>query len=139
MKHDPLYLATLIGSRICYDLLSLIGKKKDGLELLQLCSQKSSGSQIYLIEESTDFAIGRVKIFSIAFGMGSAQAELYPYGARNMLLPLFNGSRVFLSWPIEMKITQIEAQAIFVSILIFEMSMPLGGDINIGMKRTKPL
>ena len=97
MKHDPLHLATLIGSRICHDLVSPIGAIKNGLELLHLSSEKSNGPEICLIEESTDNAIGRVNFFRIAFGMGSAQADLSPDKARKILSPLFNGSRVYVS------------------------------------------
>ena len=60
MKHDPLHLATLIGSRICHDLVSPIGAIKNGLELLHLSSEKSNGPEICPIEKSTDNAIGRV-------------------------------------------------------------------------------
>ena len=139
MKHDPLHLATLIGSRICHDLASPIGAVKNGLELLHLSSENSSGPEICLIEESSDNAIGQVNFFRIAFGMGSKHAELSPERAGNILSPLFNGSRVSLSWSIETNITRIEAQAIFLSILCLETAMPLGGEIHIGRQRDKTL
>lgn len=139
MKHDPLHLATLIGSRICHDLVSPIGAIKNGLELLHLSSEKSNGPEICLIEESTDNAIGRVNFFRIAFGMGSAQADLSPDKARKILFPLFNGSRVYVSWCIETSIKRIEAQAIFLSIMCLETSMPLGGEIHIGRQKDKTL
>ena len=139
MKHDPLHLATLIGSRICHDLVSPIGAIKNGLELLHLSSEKSNGPEICLIEESTDNAIGRVNFFRIAFGMGSAQADLSPDKARKILFPLFNGSRVYVRWCIETSIKRIEAQAIFLSIMCLETSMPLGGEIHIGRQKDKAL
>ena len=97
MKHDPVYLATLIGSRICHDLISPIGAIKNGLELLHLSSKTSSGPEICLIEESSNNAISRINFFRIAFGMGSKHAELSPDKAQNILLPLFNGSRVVVN------------------------------------------
>ena len=139
MKHDPLQLATLIGSRICHDLASPIGAVKNGLELLHLSSENSRGPEISLIEESSDNAIGQINFFRIAFGMGSKHAELSPDRARNILSPLFNGSRVVLSWSIETNITRIEAQAIFLSILCLETVMPLGGEIHIGRQKDKTL
>ena len=139
MKHDPLQLATLIGSRICHDLASPIGAVKNGLELLHLSSENSTGPKICLIEESSDNAIGRINFFRVAFGMGRKHAELSPDRARNILSPLFNGSRVSLSWSIETNITRIEAQAIFLSILCLETAMPLGGEIHIGRQRDKTL
>jgi len=139
MKHDPVYLATLIGSRICHDLISPIGAIKNGLELLHLCSENSSGPEICLIEESSNNAIGRVNFFRIAFGMGSEHAELSPDRARNILSPLFNGSRVFLSWSIETSIKRNEAQAIFLSILCLETAMPLGGEIHISTEKDQTL
>ena len=53
--------------------------------------------------------------------------------------PLFNGSRVVLSWYIETNITRIEAQAIFLSILCLETTMPFGGEIHIGSEKDKTL
>lgn len=139
MKHDPVYLATLIGSRICHDLISPIGAIKNGLELLHLSSETSSGPEICLIEESSNNAISRINFFRIAFGMGSKHAELSPDKAQNILLPLFNGSRVVVNWSIETSITRIEAQAIFLSILCLETAMPLGGKIHIGRQKDKTL
>lgn len=137
MKHDPLHLATLIGSRICHDLASPIGAVKNGLELLHSSSENSSGPEICLIEESSDNAIGQVNFFRITFGMGSKHAELSPDRARNILSPLFNGSIVVLSWSIETNFTRIEAQAIFLSILCLETAMPRGGEIHIGRQKDK--
>ncbi|MDA7550313.1 histidine phosphotransferase family protein [Rhodobacteraceae bacterium] len=137
MKHDPLQLATLIGSRICHDLASPICAVKNGLELLHLSSENSRGPEISLIEESSDNAIGQINFFRIAFGMGSKHAELSPDRARNILSPLFNGSRVVLSWSIETNITRIEAQAIFLSILCLETAMSLGGEIHLGRQKDK--
>ena len=139
MKHDPVYLATLIGSRICHDLISPIGAIKNGLELLHLSSETSSGPEICLIEESSNNAISRINFFHIAFGMGRKHAELSPDKAQNILLPLLNGSRVVVNWSIETSITRIEAQAIFLSILCLETAMPLGGEIHIGRQKDKAL
>ena len=137
MKRDSVYLATLIGSRICHDPISPIGAIKNGLELLHLSSETSSGPEICLIEESSNNAISRINFFRIAFGMGSKHAELFPDKAQNILLPLLNGSRVVVNWSIETSITRIEAQAIFLSILCLETAMPLGGEIHIGRQKDK--
>ncbi|MGB1153114.1 MAG: histidine phosphotransferase family protein [Paracoccaceae bacterium] len=52
---------------------------------------------------------------------------------------MFNGSRVYVSWCIETSIKRIEAQAIFLSIMCLETSMPLGGEIHIGRQKDKTL
>ena len=86
MKHDPLHLATLIGSRICHDLASPIGAVKNGLELLHLSSENSTGPEICLIEESSDNAIGRVNFFRIAFGMGGPVGKVSGHHYDDLIL-----------------------------------------------------
>ena len=59
--------ATLIGSRICHDLISPIGAINNGIELIEMGSTAST-PEMTLISESVVNASARIRYFRIAFG-----------------------------------------------------------------------
>ncbi len=63
MSHTHSNLATLIGSRICHDLISPIGAIHNGLELLELSGGMSQTPEMQLIVESCANARARVTFF----------------------------------------------------------------------------
>ena len=79
------------------------------------------------------------KFFPHCLWHGQCAGGPFPYKARKIIFPLFNGSRVYVSWCIETSIKRMEAQAIFLSIMCLETSMPLGGEIHIGRQKDKTL
>ena len=65
-------LASLIGSRICHDLISPIGAICNGLELMQLDGRPIS-PEMTLISESVNHANARIRFLRVAFGMAGDQ------------------------------------------------------------------
>ena len=65
-------LATLVGSRICHDLISPIGAISNGLELLDLAGS-FKGPEHDLIAESVASANARIRFFRIAYGAAGEQ------------------------------------------------------------------
>ena len=65
MQQTNASLATLIGSRICHDLISPIGAINNGLELLELTGG-AQGPEMDLISNSVEHAEARIKFFRIA-------------------------------------------------------------------------
>jgi histidine phosphotransferase ChpT len=60
-------LTSLIGSRICHDLISPLGAIGNGVELLAM-SEVAKGPEMSLIAESVENANARIRFFRVAFG-----------------------------------------------------------------------
>lgn len=94
--NQPADLGSLIGSRICHDLISPIGAINNGLELLAM-SGDAEGPEIGLIGESVGSASARIRFFRIAFGtagdqmVGSAEVAA-------ILRDLYAPSRIDIVW-----------------------------------------
>jgi histidine phosphotransferase ChpT len=71
MAQNDLDLAALVSSRICHDLLSLIGAINNGLELLNMSGASPIGPEMQLICDSVKSASARIRFFRIAFGAAS--------------------------------------------------------------------
>ncbi|MGB2202346.1 MAG: hypothetical protein ACPH5G_13525, partial [Pseudooceanicola atlanticus] len=68
-------IATLIGSRICHDLISPIGAIQNGIELLTM--EGKTGPEVALIEDSVRNASAR----TLALTLGAFPALLMPLPA----------------------------------------------------------
>ena len=65
-------LSSLVGSRICHDLISPIGAIGNGVELLQM-APRDSAAELDLITDSVDNAAARIRFFRVAFGAAGDQ------------------------------------------------------------------
>ena len=59
-------IPSLIGSRICHDLISPLGAVSNGVELMSLTT--SDSEELSLIGDSITSANARIRLFRIAFG-----------------------------------------------------------------------
>ena len=75
MTHTPLSLATLVGSRICHDLISPVGAIGNGVELIAMGGPINT-PELTLISDSVANASARIKFFRIAFGVASPEQTL---------------------------------------------------------------
>jgi histidine phosphotransferase ChpT len=67
MSLSPRDLTSLIGSRICHDLISPLGAIGNGVELLAM-SGTAPGPEMDLISQSVENANARIRFFRVAFG-----------------------------------------------------------------------
>ncbi|MGJ8629370.1 MAG: histidine phosphotransferase family protein [Sulfitobacter sp.] len=119
-------LATLIGSRICHDLISPIGAINNGLELLSMADNPPAGAEMDLIGTSVGNASARIRFFRIAFGAAGQQlvgrAEI-----TSILRDLFHGSRLSLDWAPMDPQPRASVRLAFLAIQCLETAMPYGG------------
>jgi len=78
--------ASLLGSRLCHDLISPLGAISNGVELLTM-SGVANSPELTLIEEAVASANARVKFFRVALG-GSTGSQML---ARSEILKLIDG------------------------------------------------
>ncbi|MGJ8616238.1 MAG: histidine phosphotransferase family protein [Sulfitobacter sp.] len=126
MGKDNMNLATLIGSRICHDLISPIGAINNGLELLGMADNAPAGPEMELIGTSVGNASARIRFFRIAFGAAGQQmvgrAEI-----SSILRDLYQGGRLTIVWQPEEPQPRADVRLAFLAVLCLETAMPYGG------------
>lgn len=121
-------LISLVGSRICHDLISPLGAIHNGMELLELTGIPES-PEMQMINQSVHDANTRIKFFRIAFGAARAGQMV---AARDVAEILETGSeerRVKVDWQIEGDAERVDVKAAFLLISCLESVMPWGGQV----------
>ena len=129
MSHTHSNLATLIGSRICHDLISPIGAIHNGLELLELSGGMSQTPEMQLIVESCANARARVTFFQLAFGMSQGAQTVSHRMLSDMVTPVFS-DRIKVKFSDHGPIDRSRAQAVLLALLCIESALPRGGIID---------
>lgn len=129
MAHHNPDLATLIGSRICHDLISPIGAISNGLELIEMGGAAQS-PEFALINDSAAHASGRIQFFRIAFGEASPQQMTGASEMADIARGVYNGTHN-IAWALTEALPRPRAQALFLGLLCIEQAVPRGGTIGI--------
>ncbi len=130
MHHDSAHLATLIGSRICHDLISPIGAIGNGLELLALGGSTGLGPEYELINDSCNNATARIRFFRVAFGTSSDTQRLGRAEILAILKDVGQGARLRTQWRPAGDQARREVQLAFLAMLCFESALPHGGTVT---------
>ena len=124
-------LPTLIGSRICHDLISPIGAINNGLELLQMAGTGAApGPELALIGQSVESASARIRFFRIAFGAAGDQT-MGQNEVTSILRDLYADSRVEIDWQITAPQSRNCVRMAFLALLCVETALHHGGRITI--------
>ncbi|MEP1768274.1 MAG: histidine phosphotransferase family protein [Sulfitobacter sp.] len=126
---QDLDFATLIGSRICHDLISPIGAINNGIELLEM-STSSAGPEMSLISESVSNASARIRFFRIAFGAAGGESIGRPEVV-SILNDVYTGSRMSVAWGPLQGIPRRIVRLSFLAVMCLETAMPYGGRVEI--------
>lgn len=127
-KHSK--IATLIGSRICHDLISPLGAISNGLELLELSGQPKS-LEMDLINESVKTANAKLRLLRLAFGAPDPDAQISAQEIKNTLRDNYSDPRLFVSGNFDSPIPKDDAKLVFLLLLCFEKIAPYGGEISV--------
>jgi histidine phosphotransferase ChpT len=129
MSQSNVNLASLIGSRICHDLISPVGAITNGIELLEM-SGAMGGPELALISDSVNNAGARIRFFRIAYGMASDQM-LGRMEVTSVLKDISEGGRLGFDWRPEGAIPRAEVRLAFLALQCCETAMPYGGMITV--------
>ncbi|MCA0921624.1 histidine phosphotransferase family protein [Pseudooceanicola nanhaiensis] len=125
-------LASLIGSRICHDLISPIGAIQNGVELLSLDSAASvSGPEMSLISDSVNHASARIRFLRVAFGVAGSDQQMSASEIASILDAISAGARVTFDWTLTEAAPRSEVQLVFLALQCFESAMPHGGTVTV--------
>lgn len=130
MTNSTLSLATLVGSRICHDLISPVGAIGNGIELIAMGGPIDT-PELALISESVNNASARIKFFRIAFGLASPEQTLGAPTVSAIVADAYSEGRHKAEWGVEGDISRAEVQAAFLALLCIETALPRGGHISI--------
>ena len=122
-------LASLIGSRICHDLISPIGAITNGLELMEL-SGTAQGPEMDLIGDSVASAGARIRFFRIAYGAAGEQM-LGRTEVAAVLRDISRASRVEINWQPTDPHPRALVRLAFLALQCCETAMPYGGTVRI--------
>ncbi|MEX0338830.1 MAG: histidine phosphotransferase family protein, partial [Arenibacterium sp.] len=129
MSDSTVNLATLIGSRICHDLISPVGAITNGLELLEM-SGSMDGPELELISDSVQNAGARIRFFRIAYGMASDQM-LGRLEVTSVLKDISAGGRLRFDWRPDAPHPRALVRLAFLALQCCETAMPYGGGVRI--------
>ena len=123
-------LASLVGSRICHDLISPIGAISNGLELLMVDGSQG-GPEMVLISESVANANARIRFFRVAFGIAQDEQRIGRAEVHSILSDVTRGGRLQIDWQSDADLSRVEVKIGFLLIQCLESAMAYGGRITV--------
>ncbi|KPP91114.1 MAG: histidine phosphotransferase ChpT [Rhodobacteraceae bacterium HLUCCA08] len=122
-------LLSLLGSRICHDLVNPLGAIGNGVELLQMTGAR--GPELELVEGAVAAAQARLRFFRIAFGAAAPDQNVAEAELRAILADMTRDSRLRVDWQAGGDIPRPEARLAFLAILCAESALPRGGTLTV--------
>ncbi|MEM9845927.1 MAG: histidine phosphotransferase family protein [Pseudomonadota bacterium] len=135
MQSDPYSLATLIGSRICHDLISPLGAVSNGLELLLLSGTEAS-PELALVAQSVANANARIRFFRLAFGIASADQMIGAEEINSILKDVYTDGRITAETFPSGSFPRAEVRAVMLALLCAEQAVPYGGTLAVTQDET---
>lgn len=123
-------LTSLVGTRICHDLVNPLGAISNGVELMTLSGVQRS-PELDLIEESIQSANARIRFFRIAYGSGDEDQFLGRPEITTTLQAAARSGRISYSWGPTGDQTRGRVRTAFLLLQCLESAMPVGGIITV--------
>lgn len=130
MTQTDANISTLVGSRICHDLISPLGAIANGIELMSMSGMAQS-PEIALIAESIECANARVRFFRIAYGTTATEQRIGRAEIVSILTDMSKGARLSYDWSPSSDILRQDVRLLFLLCQCLESAMPYGGVIRI--------
>lgn len=127
---NEMELNSLVGSRICHDLISPLGAIGNGVELLSM-SGVGAAPEMSLITESVESANARIRFFRIAYGAANLDSRIGQAELKGVLSDLYRGNRLNVDWRIGEDVPRAEAKLAFLLLQCMESAFPWGGKIQV--------
>ncbi|KIT17789.1 histidine phosphotransferase family protein [Jannaschia aquimarina] len=122
-------LTTLLGSRLCHDLVSPVGAVGNGLELLEMMHGPSE--ELALVRASVDAALARIRFFRFAFG-AAPDGQAVP--AREMVQvvqAMYRDTKMDVIWTDIDDRPRKEIRIACLALCCVEVAVPWGGKVEL--------
>ena len=123
-------IASLIGSRICHDLISPVGAISNGLELLELSGMPKS-PELSLVAESAGSASARIRFFRLVFGDPVEGQLVGGQSVADLLSEVYQPGRITVNWHASGEYPRPMVRAALLALLCAEEPLRTGGQIDI--------
>ncbi len=125
-------VVSLVGSRLCHDLVSPLGAIGNGVELLQMAGDGSTGGEeMRLIEDALKAARARINCFRVAFGAAGAAQRVTASEFAALVADIQTSSRL----RIRLEVTDDHARGVvklaLLSLMCMETAMPWGAKVTV--------
>ena len=124
------HLASLVGSRLCHDLIGPIGAIGNGVELMMLPGNGRS-DEVAMIAESVATLTARIRFYRVAFGTAQGDQSLSRSEVLAILAGLYPSGRIAITWVSPTDLRKAEVRAIFLLILCAEQGLRSTGRIHV--------
>jgi len=129
----PQDLATLIGSRLCHDLVNPLGAIGNGVELLDMTGSVK-GPEMDLIRDAVRDAQARIRFFRVAFGAAGPTQIISAREARSAVEDLYRAHRMEPEWAPTTDIPRSHVRLAFLMILCAETALPMGAELVVSVE-----
>jgi histidine phosphotransferase ChpT len=122
-------LGALIAQRLCHDLVNPLGAIANGLELLAMSQPPSP--EMTLMQGSLDQALGRIKLYRLAFGAAPTGARMAGADLAAALEGLGGSRRIELALDLPADLARTDARLVAILALCAETALAWGGRLSI--------
>ncbi|RJE88183.1 histidine phosphotransferase family protein [Paracoccus onubensis] len=139
MRIDPRQLATLVGSRLCHDLVSPIGAIGNGIELLELSDDFPGLTQtpeMRLIADSVSAAQNRLQSFRIAFGHASSDQSITTAQLKKLLSGMMAHRRIKVDLIAYGTFPHDHIRMVLLATMCLEHALSKGGNVTVRHSET---
>jgi len=126
----PEDLASLLGSRLCHDLIGPVGAIGNGVELL-LAAPDSAADDIAMLSETVRALTARLRFYRVAFGLSQGSQPQTRSEIQSILADLYPSGRIGIDWHSPGQIPRDEVKAAFLLVLCGEQSIRGTGHIRV--------
>lgn len=130
MNKQQYDIASMIGSRICHDLISPLGAIGNGVELLSMLDGVE-GPEMAMINQSVLNANARIRFFRISFGAASGLQLVSKAEIISILQDISHGGRINIDWRVSEDVPRDRVKLAFLLLQCLESAMPYGGNVTV--------
>ncbi len=130
-------VVSLVGSRLCHDLVSPLGAIGNGVELLQMANEMpglASGEEMRLIEDALKAARARINCFRVAFGAAGASQRVPAAEFAALVADIQTSSRMRIKLDIDGDHARGVVKLVLLSLMCMETAMPWGARVTISQQ-----
>jgi histidine phosphotransferase ChpT len=122
-------IGSLIAQRLCHDLVNPLGAIGNGLELLAMTQAETP--EMALIKDSLTQALGRIKLYRLAFGAAPPNAALTGPELAAALDALGGSRPVRVLADLPVSLPRAEARLLVLMALCVETALAWGGQLSV--------
>lgn len=130
-------VVSLVGSRLCHDLVSPLGAIGNGVELLQMAGDMpgaTGGEEMRLIEDALKAARARINCFRVAFGTAGASQRVPAAEFAALVADIQTSGRLRIKTEVEGDHARGMFKMVLLSLMCMETAMPWGARVTISQQ-----